>query len=242
MAKNEDGILGPLKGKVGPVVGSSWRGIAYVKSAPNRKKPPTERELENRHMFSFTQKWLNPIKDYLVQGFKNYSRTNYGVNAAKAFLYENALIKDGMNSKVVPSKMQISYGDLPLPKDIAMEWKGRNDGHGELIITWGATEGVERKDYHLEDQVMVVAYAPTDEYVTGVIHGDFRATGKHIINIEADVHEHEYHVWVAFVAADRERQSHSLYLGPIVEIEQNDLLQKVVSEEVTLEEASLEEA
>ena len=95
MANNEDGILGPLKGKVGPVVGSSWRGIPYVKSAPVRKKPPSQKELENRHIFAFTQQWLEPIKEFLKQGFKNYSRTNYGVNAAKSFLYKFALIKDG---------------------------------------------------------------------------------------------------------------------------------------------------
>ena len=242
MAKNEDGILGPLKGKVGPVVGSSWRGIAYVKSAPNRKKPPTERELENRHMFSFTQKWLNPIKKFLIQGFKNYSRTNYGVNAAKSFLYENALIKDGMNSKVVPSKMQISYGDLPLPKDIAMEWKDGDNGYGQLIVTWGATDKNDEHDFDSQDQVMVLAYAPTDKDSIGVVHGAFRATGKQVIDIDHDVHKHEYHVWVAFVAADRKQQSHSVYLGPIVEVEPEDLIQNVITEEVSPEEVSLEEA
>lgn len=236
MAKNEDGILGPLKGKVGPVVGSSWRGIAYVKSAPNRKKPPTEGELKNRHIFAFTQKWLQPLKDFLDVGFKNYSQTNFGVNAAKSFLYENALIKDGMNSKIVPSQMQISYGDLPLPKDIAMEWKGREDGSGELTVTWGATDRSDEYKFDFQDQVMVLAYAPTDKEAFGVIHGAFRATGTQLINIETDVRQHEYHVWVAFMAADRERQSHSLYLGPIVEIEQNELSQDVVTEEVSIEE------
>lgn len=38
MAKLKFGILGPISGKIGQVVGSSWMGIPYLREAPPKKK------------------------------------------------------------------------------------------------------------------------------------------------------------------------------------------------------------
>ncbi len=44
MAKFNDGINGPFKGKVGTVVGATWKGIHYMRSLPSeRTSPPTQR-------------------------------------------------------------------------------------------------------------------------------------------------------------------------------------------------------
>lgn len=219
MAHNKDGILGPYRGKIGPIVGSSWRGIPYIKSVSVRKKPPSQKELENRHIFAFTQQWLEPIKEFLKQGFKNYSRTNYGVNAAKSFLYKHALIKDGMDSKIDPSQMQVSYGDLPLPENIRMEWKEGGDSgltEREVLITWDIPTQRSTNNFSMNDQVMVLAYDVTEKRAYGVLHEALRKTGTQGISVEYKP-ENEYHCWVAFVSADRERQSHSLYMGAVVQ-------------------------
>lgn len=43
MGTIKKGILGGFSGKVGTVVGSSWKGIAYMRSLPqNMKNPRTE--------------------------------------------------------------------------------------------------------------------------------------------------------------------------------------------------------
>lgn len=43
------GSLGPVTGKVGNLIVSSWKRMPYVKSLPrDRKSPPTEKELINR--------------------------------------------------------------------------------------------------------------------------------------------------------------------------------------------------
>lgn len=243
MASNKNGILGPLKGKIGPVVGSNWRGIPYIKSVPVRKKPPSQKELENRHIFAFTQRWLEPIKVFLKQGFNNYSQTNYGVNAAKSFLYKHALIKNGMDSRIDPSRMQVSFGDLSLPENIQIEWtKDSPDGHndeepkeGTLTITWDVPANRSSNDFSLNDQVMVLAYDIEEGEAHGVLHESFRKTGHQSIPLSYGA-EYTYHVWVAFVSADRKRQSHSLYMGAVVHGEfqkpeqQNTDLQELAKE------------
>jgi|GEM_PF-2541347 len=38
MAKLKQGIFGPVSGKIGPVVGGSWKGIPLGCSAPEKKE------------------------------------------------------------------------------------------------------------------------------------------------------------------------------------------------------------
>src|SRR5690606_7859998 len=159
MGKMDYGINGPIRGKVGNVVGSSWRGIPYLKSLPKRKKPPTEGEKINRFIFSMTQQWLQPLAEFLKVGFRDYSQTSSGVNAAKAYMYKHALIKDGYNSRIDPSLMKISHGELPLSNDIQMEVEKSNNHLGYLTVSWdtaGAIQGKKLdKNFSPEDQVIV---------------------------------------------------------------------------------------
>lgn len=234
MAVTKNGILGSYEGKIGPIVGSSWRGIPYIKNAPVRKKAPGQKELENRYIFKFTQEWIMPIKTFLKQGFRNYSQTNFGINAAKSFLYKHALIKDGMDSRIDPSRMQISYGDLPLPENIQIEWAHRpteveENGKlstGELTVTWDVPNHRSTNDFDMNDQVMLLAYDVANEDVHGVLHEAFRKTGRQTIPVDY-LPDSEHHVWVAFVSVDRERQSHSVYMGTIV----NGELQKSIEKQ-----------
>ncbi|MDP9040682.1 MAG: DUF6266 family protein [Bacteroidota bacterium] len=47
------GILGGFSGKVGTVVGSSWKGLAVMKSVPGpRKGSPTLLQLEQQAKFT----------------------------------------------------------------------------------------------------------------------------------------------------------------------------------------------
>ena len=62
MGKLINGIYGSFEGKVGTVVGSSWKGIPYIKSAyKQRTKKVSEKELANRNKFAMAQAWLKPL-------------------------------------------------------------------------------------------------------------------------------------------------------------------------------------
>ena len=207
MAYLKKGLLGPVTGKVGTLVGSSWRGIEFVKSLPNRTKPPTPGELANRHIFKFTQQWLTPIDSFLKVGFKGYSQTSYGVNAAKSYLYKHALKKDGFNSSIDPSLMLVSYGNLSLSDNIQMELI-END---QLSISWNPKI---LKGQDPDDQVMIVAYNIEKKIAIATASGQFRKTGQHILDLEG-LADGTIHIYVAFISVDRESQSNSVYLGTV---------------------------
>ena len=78
MAKFPSGINGPFVGKLGNLVGSTWKGIPYVKTVNERTTPATDDEKSNRQKFALAQRWLRPLLDFVRQGFKGYSTTVEG--------------------------------------------------------------------------------------------------------------------------------------------------------------------
>lgn len=216
MARLKKGINGPISGKVGDVVGSSWNGIDYIKSLPDRKKPPTENELKNRFRFGLSQLWLRPLLVFVRAGFRGYTETFEGFSAAKSYLSRNALEGEGFETTVNPALVKVSYGDLPLSEDIQFE----KISDSELLFTWNPDRV---NGGYPDDQIMLLAYniEKKDEINSGntffSLTGQFRKTGSDTLGIAPDEYSPNktYHIYVAFSAFDRIRQSDSVYLGTV---------------------------
>lgn len=210
MATYTEGIMGNFKGKVGRVIGSSWKGIPYIKSLyDKRTKPARKNEQLNRNKFAMAHWWLKPVKGFVRMGYKGYSATVEGFIAAKSYLLKNAFESDGDTMVVNPALMKVSYGDLPLPHNITAV-KSAPD---QLQVSWDAVD----KDFHPNafDQVMILAYDIENGEAVDSITGQFRYVGKDTLFIPPATPERTYHIYAAFVAADRSRQSTSIYLGTI---------------------------
>lgn len=62
MGTIKQGILGGFSGKVGTVIGSSWKGFSYMRGrAQSVKNPRTEGQVEQRSKFALTLDFLKPI-------------------------------------------------------------------------------------------------------------------------------------------------------------------------------------
>lgn len=215
MGRLKRGITGPFSGRVGDIIGGHWNGIPYVRSRPRKRQtPPTENELKTRYIFAMTQRWLTPIKDYLRVGFKDYSRKVFGIAAAKSMLYQKGLIRDGYDSTVDPTQVLISFGHLPITQGFALELDRENSA---ICIRWNPHIPRERNRLcvrSFDDQIMAVAYDVERGEAHGVIYGALRENGMQLILLPPDL-PGKYHVYVAFVTADRKHQSPSTYLGAV---------------------------
>ena len=61
MAKLSQGINGPFFGKVGAVVGYTWKGIPVMRGLPTpRSKPFTQKELNQQAKFRIMNRFLTP--------------------------------------------------------------------------------------------------------------------------------------------------------------------------------------
>ena len=201
------GIHGPILGKVGTVIGSSRRGVPYVKG-PYRKrtKVVSEKEIANRKKFALAQAWLKPLLDFVRVGFKGYSARSEGFVSAKSVLLNNAFEADGENRHINPALVQVSFGTLPLPASISA---GHITADG-LQFTWdpNVPDGA-----HAKDQVMMLAYDVENKVRFFNTTGQFRTTGADILPITKTEGKKTYHLYASFISADRSRQSNSVYLG-----------------------------
>jgi hypothetical protein len=72
MTFKKDKIFTGVRGKIGDVVYSSWKGIPVIRKAPGpRKKPPTDLQLQNEARFRLLVHFFKPLKDLLNEAFEN---------------------------------------------------------------------------------------------------------------------------------------------------------------------------
>ena len=105
MGRIRKGILGGFSGKVGTVVGSSWKGIAYMRSLPLKvKNPRTQPQRMQRSKFALSLSLLQPMTAFLRTGWKLYAYKKSPFNAAMSYTINNAIIGIYPNYEIDPAK------------------------------------------------------------------------------------------------------------------------------------------
>ena len=75
MGKISQGVLGGFSGKIGNVVGGSWKGIDYMRIKPaSVANPRTAAQVDQRSKFSIVLNFLQPMTEFLRVGFKLYAK------------------------------------------------------------------------------------------------------------------------------------------------------------------------
>jgi hypothetical protein len=113
MGTIKKGILGGFSGKVGTVVGASWKGIAYMRSLPLKvRNPRTEPQRMQRSKFSLSLSLLQPMTAFLRTGWKLYAHKQSPFNAAMSYTIANAVTGIYPDYDIDPSKVLVSRGAL----------------------------------------------------------------------------------------------------------------------------------
>ena len=182
-------------------------GENVLRMAPQRTAAPTEKELINQYIFRLVQQWVTPLTLFLKRGFRNYSRKVYGANAAKSLIHRHALHRDGYNSTIDASLVQVSAGRVALPEGLEA-WL---NSEGELVFSWDPlTEG----NASPRDRIMLLAYNVEKKWPEFELSGPKRLEGTALLPLLGNV-PGTYHLYAAFVSEDGEEQSDSRYLGEV---------------------------
>ena len=158
MARFIKGIHGAYQGKVGSIVGSSWRGIDYVRSLPKKSsKAASEDQLAQRMKFGMTTSFLKSIKDILMLGFSDSKLKNKtGYNVAFQQLINNAFQGTYPNFTIDFSAVKIASGSLAaLVGLVAAEVAPK-----VLNLSWDPI--INRFNAFDDDQVLVILYDEAD--------------------------------------------------------------------------------
>lgn len=113
MARINKGILGGFSGKVGTVVGASFRGQDIIRSKPKpSSKKASEGQLVQRAKFKLVMQFLQPLKQIQNKYFGVKSGAKSEVNLAASYLLTNALQVVANVPELLYNKVLITKGDL----------------------------------------------------------------------------------------------------------------------------------
>ena len=83
MAKIKKGILGAVSGKIGPVIGGTWKGIPFIRPVPRTiKKSNTPAQIESRQKPRFMNELLVPFHPHVSIGFMHHADQKTEISAA----------------------------------------------------------------------------------------------------------------------------------------------------------------
>lgn len=212
MAKLPKGIFGPISGKIGPVVGVVWNGVAYVRGAPRKKKKKKNgkslAQMSNEAKFKFMNQRLVPFHPYITVGFQNVPIGKTALGTAFSINYKEAVIGVYPDFGIDYSKIRLSSGDLP--------------GFSQPVITLIESDTIEltwQKDASpgaaFDDQLLLVLYNPELELIDGFIGGIKRGARNCRFQFDPAMIAQPLQVYVGMTSLDRKKISNSQYLGRI---------------------------
>ena len=122
MGTIKQGILGGFNGKVGTVIGSSWKGITYMRGQSQHvKNPRTAGQIYSRTAFKAVSAALSPIASTLRLTFAKSAGKMSAFNKAVSENYKKAIVDQDGTPVVDYSKLILSKGTLSSFKHLMIE-------------------------------------------------------------------------------------------------------------------------
>ncbi len=199
------GILGGFSGKVANVVGSSWKGIAVMKSLPlSVANPRTAPQVAQRTRFSNTVAFAVAILGTVIKPlWDRFAQAQSGFNA---FISENIELFDD-ESPAPPADLVISKGRMA---STAIDSVATSGGGQAILISWNDDTG---SGFKLATDIpyVVVANLTTDEVLGYEVSNRDRADESVTVDVPGDRGTDTFAVYLAFRRADGTVVSNTAY-------------------------------
>ena len=212
MGKIIQGILGGFSGKVGSVVGCSWKGIHYLRAkAVFTNRTLTSKQIYHCSKFTTAIAALQPITPFLRVGFKDYACGQSAFNAATSYTFNHAILGEYPECMIDYPNLLVARGTLTgannavataVPSKIKFTWEN-NSGIGEAQPT---------------DTVMVVAINPAKREAAYITEGAQRSAESELLSVSPFWAGDEVHTYLAFISEDDREVATSIYCGSITAV------------------------
>lgn len=210
MGKIKKGVLGGFSGKVGPVIGSSWNGISYMRGIPQHVTDArTTAQLQQRAKFYLAMEFLKPIKDYIRVGFKTYAIHKSAFNAAMSYVVKNSISGEYPDYGINYPRMLVTRGDLTPPKEATATLSA-----GIVTITWhdNSTEGFAAAT----DLSMPLAFNISKGLAVFETAATTRVSQSVTLTLPPDWSGDTIQLYLGFISEDGSAVANSVYLGSCV--------------------------
>jgi len=210
MGTIKQGVLGGFSGKIGTVVGGSWKGINYMRGmASSVSNPRTELQLDQRSRFSTVLKFLKPLTPFLKIGFKNYAVKMTAFNNAMSYNLQNAITGAYPNYSIGYPNALVTRGSLPG----ALNPEVTSTIADQVEFSW--QDNSEESIAAASDATLVVIFNPAKQRAVTMIGGGTRSVGSQVVAVPASFAGDLVHCYVAFQNANQSVLSDSVYAGAV---------------------------
>jgi hypothetical protein len=210
MAIIRESPLGVISGKLGQIVGATWKGISILRVlAGSVANPQTDAQLAQRQKFSVTMHFLQPLSEFLQTGFRSYAVKQTGINAAMSYNIKNALTGTYPNIAIDYPNALVSRGNLAgvlnqvasstVAGTVKFDWE---DNSGEI----GASA---------LDKTLLVVYNPTQNQAVTVNELAERADGTQTVTVPDSFSGDLVQCYMAYITADGVTVSNSAFAGAV---------------------------
>lgn len=209
MGKISQGVLGGFSGKVGNVVGGTWKGIDYMRIKPaNVSNPRTAGQVDQRSKFSTTLKFLQSMTDFLRVGFKLYANKMTQFNAAMSYNLNNAITGSYPNFTIDYANALVSRGGLTGAFNAAVSSSG-----GLVEFTWDDNTG--SGNAQATDKALLVVYNPAKDESIYDSAGAVRSATSQNLGMPASYVGDDVEVFIGFLSEDGKEVANSVYIGSV---------------------------
>jgi hypothetical protein len=204
------GILGGFSGKVGPVIGGSWKGITYMRGiAPRHSDAQTVRQMDQRVKFEVTSKFLQPLSGFIRVGFKDYAIEMTAMNAAFAYNIRNAI------QGTYPA-YAINYANALVARGLlapALNPVASSTVAGTILFTWANNS--DELNANPTDMTLIAVYNPAKHQAVFLGDTNTRADGTQSVTVPHSFTGDLVQCYIAFITEDGTVISNSTYAGAI---------------------------
>jgi Family of unknown function (DUF6266) len=207
MAKLSQGINGAFSGKVGAVVGYTWKGIPVMRGRPSaRTKPFTPKELNQQAKFRIMNRFLRPANSLLNVTFAHLAVRMSAFNKAFSYNIKNAISGVAPNLAIDYTMALISRGDLPNADSPAVT----SLSAGLLQFTWTDNSGKGKAKG--TDKAFVAVFQEESGSWDYRVDITTRSQGKCEMEMK-NFPSKPVQTFIGFISADGKDASDSLYTG-----------------------------
>jgi hypothetical protein len=208
MGKYQHGVLGDFSGKVGPVIGSSWKGIGYMRG---KARKVTNRKLSSkieiqRAKFKLAANFVKAIKDLLPITFPDSINKMTSRNNALSNVLQQAVTGDYPDLRIEYSKVFTANGKL----SITMNPAAASTEPGVIKFTW--TDGSGYGNAKAGDKPILVAFCESLDICYFIVSDSMRSAGTASLDVKLFSGK-QVHTWISFLSENGKDVASSSYTG-----------------------------
>jgi hypothetical protein len=201
------GILGGFSGVVGTVVGSSWKGISYMRAKAQKiANPRTSGQVNQRERMKAAALIGRSFIPYLRVSAKHAKMSAYNYFTQQILLH--SISGDYPAIEIDYAHMPVSFGTLEGAKGATT-----TAATGKVTFAWTDNSG---DDSALgTDFAMPLLYNETKQRAVFGIKADTRQSAKAELTVPSTWKGDTVHAYLAFRKADGTEGSESTYIGTV---------------------------